>query len=78
MNHATPSHQADRDQPTVFAVDHDVSVRESLQLLLNCAGWRPVLFESAQLFLGSSRFSGPSCLVLDVNMPGLNGLDSRE
>lgn len=75
MNYATPSHLADRDQRTVFVVDDDISVRESLQLLLNSAGWRAVAFESAQLFLASSRFAGPSCLVLDVNMPGLNGLD---
>ncbi|MBY5713326.1 response regulator transcription factor [Rhizobium leguminosarum] len=61
--------------PTVFVVDDDVSVRESLELLITSAGWQPLLFESAQSFLDAPPTSVPSCLVLDVNMPGLNGLD---
>lgn len=61
--------------PTVFVVDDDVSVRESLELLITSAGWQPLLFESAQSFLDAPPISMPSCLVLDVNMPGLNGLD---
>ncbi len=59
----------------VFVVDDDISVRESLELLLTNAGWRPQLFESAQAFLGHPRATGPSCLVLDVTLPGLNGLE---
>ncbi|ASP98443.1 DNA-binding response regulator [Sinorhizobium meliloti] len=75
MNHATPSHLTNLEQPTIFVVDDDISVRESLQLLLSSAGWRSVVFESAQSFLAAAPITGPSCLVLDVNMPGLNGLD---
>lgn len=62
-------------QPTVFVVDDDVSVRESLELLIAHAGWRPRLLASAQAFLQQDRPRGPSCLVLDVNLPDLNGLD---
>jgi FixJ family two-component response regulator len=62
-------------RPVVFVVDDDVSVRESLELLISHAGWRPLLLESAQAFLQQAKPSGPSCLVLDVNLPDLNGLD---
>lgn len=61
--------------PTVFVVDDDVSVRESLEMLTKSAGWHPLLFDSAQSFLDTSSPRPPCCLVLDVNMPGLNGLD---
>src|ERR1700722_16075050 len=60
--------------PTVFVVDDDVSVRESLELLIRCAGWQPEIFASAQEFLAHPRVLAPSCLVLDVSLPGLNGL----
>jgi len=50
----------------VFVVDDDVSVRESLELLILSAGWNPETFPSATDFLASSRIDGPSCLVLDV------------
>jgi FixJ family two-component response regulator len=63
------------DRSIVFVVDDDVSVRESLELLIGSAGWQPLLFASAKDFLSHARPAGPSCLVLDVNMPGLNGLD---
>ena len=59
----------------VFVVDDDLSVRTSLELLIVSAGWRPVLFESAQEFLAYPRPTVPSCLVLDVTLPGLNGLE---
>jgi FixJ family two-component response regulator len=59
----------------VFVVDDDVSVRESLELLIRTSGWQPELFESAQQFLSRPRPSVPCCLVLDVALPGLNGLD---
>jgi FixJ family two-component response regulator len=61
--------------PIVFVVDDDVSVRESLELLIGHAQWRPQLFESAQAFLAEPRPLVPSCLVLDINLPDLNGLD---
>ena len=61
--------------PIVFVVDDDVSVRESLELMIRSAGWQPELFESAQAFLTHPRPDVPSCLVLDVNLPDLNGLD---
>jgi FixJ family two-component response regulator len=59
----------------VFVVDDDVSVRESLELLIRTAGWQPQTFASAQEFLSFSRPTAPCCLVLDVTLPGLNGLD---
>jgi FixJ family two-component response regulator len=61
--------------PIVFVVDDDPSVREALESLIVQAGWRAQVFESAQDFLGFPRASAPSCLVLDVTMPGLNGLE---
>jgi FixJ family two-component response regulator len=61
--------------PIVFIVDDDVSVRESLELLIRCEGWRPETFASAQEFLDYPRVLVPNCLVLDVSLPGLNGLD---
>jgi FixJ family two-component response regulator len=61
--------------PTVFVVDDDVSVRESLELLIGCTGWQPETFASAREFLSRPRAPGPSCLVLDVSLPDLNGLD---
>jgi FixJ family two-component response regulator len=64
--------------PLVFVVDDDVSVRESLELLIAAAGWRAETFASAQEFLERPRVLVPSCLVLDVSLPGLNGLDLQE
>ena len=61
--------------PIVFVVDDDISVRESLEMLIRCGGWQPMIFGSAQEFLTHPRISVPSCLVLDVSLPGLNGLD---
>src|SRR6185312_2789229 len=62
-------------EPVVFVVDDDVSVRESLEALLRDAGWRPELFASAQEFLAQSRIVSPGCLILDVSLPDLNGLE---
>lgn len=59
----------------VFVVDDDISVREALESLVRCEGWRPEAFASAQEFLDRPRARVPSCLVLDVSLPGLNGLD---
>jgi FixJ family two-component response regulator len=62
----------------VFVVDDDISVRESLELLIRCAGWQPETFASAQEFLVRPRVPVPSCLVLDVSLPDLNGLDLQK
>src|SRR5262249_35826248 len=64
--------------PIVFVVDDDISVRESLELLIRSAGWQPEIFESAQEFLSRPRAIAPSCLILDVNLPDLNGLDLQK
>jgi FixJ family two-component response regulator len=64
--------------PVVFVVDDDISVRESLQLLIQSEGWHPETFASAQEFLDKPRLLVPSCLVLDVSLPGLNGLDLQK
>ena len=64
--------------PIVFVVDDDVSIRESLELLIRNAGWQPELYESAQEFLVRPRALVPSCLVLDIGLPGLNGLQLQE
>lgn len=62
----------------VFVVDDDISVRESLELLIRTEGWFVETFASAQEFLHQPRVLVPSCLVLDVSLPGLNGLDLQE
>jgi FixJ family two-component response regulator len=67
-----------RDTPVIFVVDDDVSVRESLELLILTAGWQPEMFESAEEFLERSRIDGPSCLVLDLALPNLTGLDLQK
>ena len=64
--------------PTVFIVDDDVSVRESLEALIADAGWKPEVFASAEEFLGYSRQPVPGALVLDVNLPNLNGLELQK
>ncbi len=69
MPHATP---------IVFVVDDDISVRESLELLISTAGWQPETFASAGEFLARPRAVAPSCLVLDVTLPDLNGLDLQQ
>jgi Response regulator receiver domain len=66
MSHATP---------IVFVVDDDVSVRESLELLIQCTGWRVATFASAHEFLAHERPVAPSCLVLELTLPDLTGLD---
>jgi FixJ family two-component response regulator len=64
--------------PIVFVVDDDISVRESLELLIESEGWQPETFVSAQEFLARPRNLVPSCLVLDVSLPDLNGLDLQK
>src|ERR1700690_2007366 len=64
--------------PIVFVVDDDVSVRESLELLIRCQAWQAETFASAQEFLDYPRVLVPNCLVLDVSLPGLNGLGLQQ
>jgi DNA-binding NtrC family response regulator len=63
--------------PVVFVVDDDASVRESLELLIRTAGWVPRTFASARDFLSCAEIAAPGCLVLDVHLPDLDGLDLR-
>jgi FixJ family two-component response regulator len=62
----------------VYVVDDDISVRESLELLIRCVGWQPETFASASEFLSRPRAEVPSCLVLDVSLPDLSGLDLQK
>jgi FixJ family two-component response regulator len=84
MNYASASIRESRPSPfshatpIVFVVDDDVSVRESLECLVCAAGWQPEVFATAQEFLARPRVPVPSCLVLDVALPDLNGLDLQE
>src|SRR5262244_3285007 len=64
--------------PIVFVVDDDVSVRESLELLIRYEGWQPEIFASADEFLSRPRPLVPSCLILDLSLPGLSGLDLQQ
>ncbi len=78
LGHEVGSSPLSPATPIVFVVDDDVSVRESLELLIRCEGWQPETFESAQEFLTRPRALVPSCLVLDVSLPGLNGLELQK
>jgi FixJ family two-component response regulator len=64
--------------PIVFIVDDDISVRESLESLVEFEGWWPETFESAEDFLARPRVRTPSCLVLDISLPQLSGLDLQK
>jgi len=64
--------------PIVFVVDDDISVRESLELLIQNEGWQPKTFASALEFLDCPRVVVPSCLVLDLSLPGLDGLELQK
>ena len=65
-------------QSIVFVVDDDISVRESLESLIEFAGWQPETFAAAADFLARPRTTAPSCLVLDVSLPDLNGLELQK
>jgi len=67
-----------QDKPIVFVVDDDISVRESLEMLIQFAGWQPETFASAEEFLAHPRVFAPNCLVLYVSLPDLNGLDLQK
>jgi FixJ family two-component response regulator len=76
--HKSPPSIMPRGTPIVFVVDDDISVRESLESLIRFAGWQPQIFASAQEFLSCPRVFVPSCLVLDLMLPDLNGLDLQK
>ena len=67
-----------QDTPVIFIVDDDISVREFLESLVRSAGWHPETFKTASAFLAHPRPLGPNCLILDVNLPDLNGLDLQK
>src|SRR5215213_1653695 len=77
MNTARLSPES-QDKPIVFVVDDDVSVRESLELLISFAGWQPEVFASAEEFLAHPRVFASCCLILDVSLPDLNGLELQK
>src|SRR5271165_2471781 len=66
------------DVTTVFIIDDDVGVRESIKDLVDSVGLHAESFATAQEFLSSDRPRGPSCLVLDVRLPGISGLDLQQ
>lgn len=70
--------ESPRVTPVVFVVDDDISVRESLELLVRCEGWQPEIFPSAQDFLARPRVAVPHCLVLDISLPDGNGLELQK
>jgi FixJ family two-component response regulator len=76
--HQLKSPQMQPASPIVFVVDDDISVRESLELLIQKQGWQPKTYSSAQEFLDCPRALVPNCLVLDVSLPGLNGLELQK
>src|SRR5580700_9894378 len=78
LGHEVRSSRMSDGTPIVFVVDDDVSVRESLELLIRSAGWHPEIFKSAQEFLSRPRVLVPSCLILDITLPGLNGLELQK
>jgi FixJ family two-component response regulator len=67
-----------RARPVVFVVDDDPAVRESLESLISAAGWRVQVFGSAEAFMARPPIRAASCLVLDVSLPDLNGLELQE
>jgi FixJ family two-component response regulator len=69
---------ASADAPTVFIIDDDAGVRASIRLLLKSAGLRSEGFETAEQFLQRKPAEGPSCLILDVSLPGMNGLEFQQ
>ena len=78
VDHKSRSAPMSQATPIVFVVDDDVSVRESLELLIACSGWRVEIVASAEEFLAHEPPVVPRCLVLDVSLPGLNGLDLQK
>src|SRR5215208_7071919 len=75
MSTTTTVESAPGKSAIVFIVDDDISIRESLESLVEFEGWSPETFESAEAFLERTPVVAPSCLVLDVSLPKLSGLD---
>jgi len=78
LGHEVGSSAMAPGESIVFVVDDDVSVRESLELLIQNEGWKPKTFASAQEFLDCPRALVPNCLLLDLSLPGMNGLDLQK
>jgi FixJ family two-component response regulator len=78
IRRAAGSSETPAPTPIVFVVDDDVSVRESLEPLIRKVGWQPETFASAQEFLDRPRLHIPSCLILDMHLPGLDGLELQK
>ena len=78
FDHEVGSSSMATAKPIVFVVDDDLWVRESLETLIQDGGWHPETFPSAQEFLDRPRALVPSCLLLDISLPGLNGLDLQK
>lgn len=74
----THAHESPRTEAIVFVVDDDISVRESLEHLIRTEGWQPETFASAEEFLSLPPYTGPCCLLLDMMLPGLSGLELQE
>jgi FixJ family two-component response regulator len=77
-SHGSKAWSNGRAAPIVFVVDGDDTVRESLESLIQSAGWQPEIFACGQAFLSRERVLAPSCLILDVALPDLNGLDLQQ
>ena len=78
LNHGIGLPSIPSVSPIVFVVDEDITVRESLELLIRCEGWQPQTFQSAREFLTRPRPLVPSCLVLDLALPDLTGLELQK
>jgi FixJ family two-component response regulator len=76
--HFLPRATMDKADPKIFVVDDDRSILESLSALLKSVGFRPKTFSSAEQFLEEARLDEGDCLILDVRMPGLSGLDLHD
>lgn len=78
VSHSFGFSQTPQSTPVVFVVDKDESVRESLEALISCEGWQAQTFASAEEFLAFSWALVPSCMVLDVTLPGFSGLELQQ
>ena len=74
----SPSSKTSHGAPIVFVVDDDLPARESLEMLIRLAGWQAQTFATGQEFLAHPRAFVPSCLILDLSLPDLNGLDIQK
>jgi len=77
-SNAVPRMRIDEPAPNVFVVDGDIAVRQSLEFLITTAGWHAESFASAEEFLSLPRGAAPCCVILDVTLPGLSGLELQQ